>query len=257
MNARATLETLLNAGALPVINENDSVATDEIRYGDNDRLAARVAQMMGADVLILLSDVDGLYTADPRKTPTAEHIPVLQTLTDEITAMAGDSNRDADVGSGGMTTKLAAASIAQSAGCATVITQGGAAHPLTALAKGGRATWVLSDMTPDTARQVWLKGHLSPEGILQIDAGAAHALKSGASLLPVGVTAAQGQFQRGAAVAIKGPDGSQIAKGITAYCSEDIARIAGLKSDQIEQELGFRGRPAIVHRNDLILEGKP
>lgn len=256
LNARATLETLLNAGALPVINENDSVATDEIRYGDNDRLAARVAQMMSADVLILLSDVDGLYTADPRKSPTAEHIPVVQTLTDQINAMAGDSNRDSDVGSGGMATKLSAARIAQSAGCATVITQGMTDHPLTALANGARATWVLSDMTPDTARQVWLKGHLLPEGVLRVDAGAANALKTGASLLPVGVTAAEGQFHRGAAVAIQGPDGSPIAKGITAYSSDDIARIAGLQSDQIEQELGFRGRPAIVHRNDLFLEAK-
>ena len=257
LNARATLETLLNAGVLPVINENDSVATDEIRYGDNDRLAARVAQMMSADVLILLSDVDGLYTADPRKSPAAEHIPVVQTLTDQIEAMAGDSNRDSDVGSGGMATKLSAARIAQGAGCATVITQGITDNPLSALADGARATWILSDMTPDTARQVWLKGHLLPEGVLRVDAGAAKALKTGASLLPVGVTAAEGQFQRGAAVAIKGPDGTPIAKGITAYSSDDIARIAGLQSDQIEQELGFRGRPAIVHRNDLFLEAKP
>lgn len=257
LNARATLETLLNAGALPVINENDSVATDEIRYGDNDRLAARVAQMIGADVLTLLSDVDGLYTADPRKTPVAEHIPVLHALTDDITAMAGDSNRESDVGSGGMATKLSAARIAQSAGCATVITQGTTEHPLTALTQGARATWILSEMTPYTARQVWLKGHLSPEGVLRVDAGAARALKTGASLLPVGVTAAEGQFQRGAAVSINGPDGVQIAKGITAYSSEDVTRIAGLQSDQIERELGFRGRPAIVHRNDLFLEVKP
>lgn len=257
LNARATLETLINAGAVPVINENDSVATDEIRYGDNDRLAARVAQMMGADVLILLSDVDGLYTADPRRSPQATHIPIVQTLTDQISAMAGDSNRDADVGSGGMATKLIAAQIAQSAGCATVITQGDRDRPLSALVEGARATWILSDMTPESARQIWLKGHLSPEGVLIVDAGAANALRSGASLLPVGVTAAQGQFLRGAAVAIKGPDGAQIAKGITAYSSEDVMRIAGLQSDQIEQELGFRGRPAIVHRDDLFLEVKP
>lgn len=254
LNARATLETLLSAGALPVINENDSVATDEIRYGDNDRLAARVAQMVGADVLILLSDVDGLYTADPRQDAEAEHLPVVRTLTAEHTDMAGDSNQQSDVGSGGMATKIAAARIAQSAGCATVITLGDKKHPLKSLLAGGRATWILSDMTPDKARQTWLKGHLTPEGAIIIDAGAAKALADGASLLPVGVASIEGQFVRGAAVAIKTSDGTVIAKGITAYSSDDASRIAGLQSDQIEQELGFRGRPAIVHRNDLVVE---
>ncbi|MEP1144944.1 MAG: glutamate 5-kinase [Henriciella sp.] len=254
LNARATLETLLSAGALPVINENDSVATDEIRYGDNDRLAARVAQMVGADVLVLLSDVDGLYTADPRQDAEAEHLPVVRTLTAEHTDMAGDSNQQSDVGSGGMATKIAAARIAQSAGCATVITLGDKKHPLKSLLGGGRATWILSDMTPDKARQTWLKGHLTPEGAIIIDAGAAKALVDGASLLPVGVASIEGQFVRGSAVAIKTPDGTVIAKGITAYSSDDAARIAGLQSDQIEQELGFRGRPAIVHRNDLVVE---
>lgn len=254
LNARATLETLLGAGAIPVINENDSVATDEIRYGDNDRLAARVAQMMSADVLVLLSDIDGLYTADPRHTPNAEHLPVIRDLTADHDAMASGSNAQADLGSGGMTTKLTAARIAQSAGCATVITLGSEERPLQALLSGARATWILSTLTPDTARQIWLKGHLTPEGSISVDSGAATALKGGASLLPVGVTTTQGEFARGAAVAIKDPDGQTIAKGISAYSSVDIARIAGRQSDQIEQELGFRGRPAVVHRNDLVLE---
>lgn len=254
LNARATLETLLGAGAVPVINENDSVATDEIRYGDNDRLAARVAQMMSADVLVLLSDIDGLYTADPRHTPNAEHLPVIRDLTADHDAMASGSNAQADLGSGGMTTKLTAARIAQSAGCATVITLGSEERPLQALLNGARATWILSTLTPDTARQIWLKGHLTPEGSISVDSGAATALKGGASLLPVGVTTTQGEFGRGAAVAIKDPDGQTIAKGISAYSSIDIARIAGRQSDQIEQELGFRGRPAVVHRNDLVLE---
>ncbi|MEL6724640.1 MAG: glutamate 5-kinase [Pseudomonadota bacterium] len=254
LNARATLETLLGAGAVPVINENDSVATDEIRYGDNDRLAARVAQMMGADLLILLSDVDGLYTADPRVSEAADHIPVLTTLTADHVAMAGESNRQSDVGSGGMATKLAAAQIAQSAGCATVITLGSPERPIRELLNGARATWILSDMTPDKAREVWLKGHLSPEGAVLVDTGAARALQTGASLLPVGVAGTEGRFPRGAAVAIKDPSGQVIAKGITAYSSENISKISGLQTDQIEQELGYRGRPAVVHRNDLVLE---
>lgn len=254
LNARATMETLLGAGAVPVINENDSVATDEIRYGDNDRLAARVAQMMSADVLVLLSDIDGLYTADPRHDETAEHLPLIHDLTAKHDAMASGSNAQADLGSGGMTTKLTAARIAQSAGCSTVITLGTEDRPLRALLAGGRATWILSTLTPDTARQIWLKGHLTPEGSISVDAGAATALMGGASLLPVGVTTTQGEFGRGAAVAIKNPEGQVIAKGISAYSSLDIARIAGLQSDQIEKELGFRGRPAVVHRNDLVVE---
>lgn len=254
LNARATLETLLGAGAIPVINENDSVATDEIRYGDNDRLAARVAQMMSADVLVLLSDIDGLYTADPRQNPEAEHLPILTDLTADHDAMASGSNAQADLGSGGMITKLTAARIAQSAGCSTVITQGSNDHPLQALLGGARATWILSTLSPDTARQIWLKGHLTPEGSISIDAGAATALSGGASLLPVGVVSTDGDFARGAAVAIKNPDGQTIAKGISAYSSVDISRIAGLQTDQIEQELGYRGRPAVVHRNDLVLE---
>jgi glutamate 5-kinase len=254
LNARATLETLLTAGAIPIINENDSVATDEIRYGDNDRLAARVAQMIGADALILLSDVDGLYTADPRQDSNAEHIAEIEDLTSEHEAMAGDINQDADLGSGGMVTKLAAARIAQSAGCTTIIARGTTDHPIKALFSGARSTWITSRLSPDKAREVWLHGHLTPEGSVFIDAGAREALAQGASLLPVGITRVEGQFVRGSAVAIKSNAGETIAKGITAYSSEDASRIAGLKSDQIEQELGYRGRPALVHRNDLVLE---
>ncbi|MEO1552580.1 MAG: glutamate 5-kinase [Pseudomonadota bacterium] len=254
LNARATLDTLLNAGAVPIINENDSVATDEIRYGDNDRLAARVAQMIGADVLVLLSDVDGLYTADPHKDAAAKHIPELTELTAAHEAMAGDINQSVGLGSGGMVTKLAAARIAQSAGCSTVITLGTSDRPISKLLAGGQATWILSHLTPDKAREIWLKGHLTPEGAIFVDDGARTALVEGASLLPVGVTRIDGQFLRGAAVAIKDQSGQTVAKGITAYSSEDASRIAGLQSDQIEQELGYRGRPALVHRNDLVLE---
>lgn len=254
LNARATLETLLGAGAVPVINENDSVATDEIRYGDNDRLAARVAQMVGADALILLSDVDGLYTADPRTDQTAQHIPVIEELTTAHDDMAGDINQAANVGSGGMATKLVAARIAQAAGCMTVIALGLPEHPLSVLSKGGRATFVMPSMTPEKAREVWLRGHLTPEGTVYVDAGAVTALRSGASLLPVGVTRVEGHFMRGAAVAIKAEAGGLIGKGITAYGAEDAARIAGLQTDEVEAQLGYRGRPALVHRNDLILE---
>nr|WP_070960832.1 glutamate 5-kinase [Hyphomonas sp. Mor2] len=254
LNARATLETLLGAGAVPVINENDSVATDEIRYGDNDRLAARVAQMIGADALVLLSDVDGLYSADPRSDSSAHHIPVIEELTEAHEDMAGDINQAANVGSGGMATKLAAARIAQAAGCMTVITLGTSINPVSALLSGGRATWVLPSMSPEKAREVWLRGHLTPEGTVYVDAGAATALRRGASLLPVGVRRVDGQFARGAAVAIKDESGTLIGKGVTAYGSEDAARIAGRHSEEVEAQLGYRGRPALVHRNDLILE---
>ena len=254
LNARATLETLLGAGAVPIINENDSVATDEIRYGDNDRLAARVAQMLGADALVLLSDVDGLYSTDPRNDAKAKHVAVIKDLTAEHERMAGDINQSTNLGSGGMATKLVAARIAQGAGCMTVITLGTAARPLKALLDGARATWILPSMSPEKAREIWLQGHLTPEGSVFVDAGAAKALQSGASLLPIGVTLVEGQFTRGAAVAIKDPSGKLIGKGVTAYGSDDASRIAGLHTDAIERELGYRGRPALVHRNDLVLE---
>jgi glutamate 5-kinase len=252
LNARATLETLLEAGIVPVINENDTVATEEIRYGDNDRLAARVAQMMAADLLILLSDIDGLYTADPRSHPDATHIAELDALTPEHDAMATGANASAGVGSGGMVTKLAAARIALAAGCSTVITIGNREQPLLALSEGARATLIRANTTPARAREAWLAGHLQPEGFIIVDSGAARALKGGASLLAVGVTDVEGGFEKGAAVAIKGPDGKIIARGVTAYSAMDIQRIAGHQSEETETILGYRGRPAIVHRDDMV-----
>ncbi|MEL7548102.1 MAG: glutamate 5-kinase [Pseudomonadota bacterium] len=256
LNARATLQTLLKArDILPVINENDTVATDEIRYGDNDRLAARVAQMIGADTLVLLSDIDGLYTADPRSHAEARHVPEVTALSQDVLDMAGGANADTGVGSGGMVTKLAAAQIAWSAGCRTVITKGFTERPLSALDGGARATWFKPPLTPETARQAWLSGHLSPEGSVHVDAGAAGALRQKASLLPVGVTQVDGGFERGAAVSIRDPHGLELARGITAYSAEDIRQIAGLHTDEMADVLGYRGRPAVIHRDDLILTG--
>lgn len=254
LNARATLDTLLAAGAIPVINENDTVATDEIRYGDNDRLAARVAQMLSADALILLSDVDGLYTADPRRDASAQHIPELREVTEAHDDMAGSANATAGVGSGGMATKLAAARIAWGAGCATAITLGDRDRPIAALGSGARATWIIPPVSPATARQAWLQGHLTPEGAILVDAGAARALVNGSSLLAVGVTGVEGRFEKGAAVAVKAPSGETVAKGVTAYDAADIQRIAGAQSEDIERKLGYRGRPAVIHRDDLVLK---
>lgn len=254
LNARATLETLLDAGVLPVINENDTVATDEIRYGDNDRLAARVAGMMGADILLLLSDVDGLYTADPRTDETARHISHLSEVTPDVERMAGGINQDAALGSGGMVTKLAAAKIAYASGCTTIITQGRETCPLRAIIDGARATWIVPPLSPDKARETWLRSHLNPEGMITLDSGAVTAVQKGASLLPVGVSDVRGRFERGAAVALKDPEGTLIGKGISAYSAIDIARLKGLHSDAVEAVLGYRGRPAIVHRDDLVLD---
>lgn len=253
LNARTTLETILAAGGLPVINENDTVATDEIRYGDNDRLAARVAQMMTADLLVLLSDVDGLYTADPRKDAGARHIAELEGLDEAHMAMAGDPNAEAGVGSGGMVTKLMAAQIAESAGCATLIADGRREHPIAALQDGARATLIRARTTPARAREAWLQSHLKPEGHIRVDAGAARALSKGASLLPVGVVGVDGEFDRGAAVGICLNTGDLIGFGVSAYSARDIARIAGKQSDAVEALLGWRGRPAVIHRNDLVL----
>ena len=254
LNARATVETLLRLGAIPVVNENDTVATEEIRYGDNDRLAARVAQMIGADLLVLLSDVDGLYTADPRRDPSAAHIPVVAALTPEIEAMAGGANASGGVGTGGMATKLAAARIAHGAGCATLITLGRRddVGPLQAIAKGARATLFTPHATPAAAYKQWIAGSLSPQGALVVDAGAAAALKNGKSLLPAGVRTVEGGFERGDAVLIKSADGRSIAKGLAAYGATEAGLILGLKSDAIEAVLGYRGRPALVHRDDLV-----
>lgn len=253
LNARATLETLLEAGVVPVINENDTVATEELRYGDNDRLAARVAQMVSADLLVLLSDIDGLYTADPRRDPGASHIAELTGITPETEAMAGGVNAAAGVGSGGMATKIAAAKIAYGAGCATVITRGDRDRPLLALDQGERATWIRPSVSAETARRTWLRGHLTPEGAVIVDNGAARALSKGASLLAVGIVGVEGQFDRGAAIAIKAGSGETLARGITAYSAGDIRLIAGRQSEEADAILGLARRPAIIHRDDLVL----
>jgi glutamate 5-kinase len=251
LNARATLATLFGLGCVPVINENDSVATAEIRFGDNDRLAARVAEMVQADQLILLSDIDGLYTADPRRDPAAAHIPVVPAITPEIEAMGGEP--PPGYSSGGMRTKLVAARIAAQAGCAMAIALGHTDHPLRKLAEGARCTWFLAAPDGRSARKRWIAGGLAPVGVLSIDAGAVRALGSGRSLLPAGVRDVQGSFERGDPVIVRGPDGTQLARGLSAYASTDAERIAGHRSDEIEAILGWRGRDEIIHRDDLVL----
>jgi glutamate 5-kinase len=255
LNARATIGTLLSLGAVPVVNENDTVATEEIRYGDNDRLAARVAQMIGADVLILLSDIDGLYTADPRGDPQAEHIPLVREIGGEIEAMAGGANASAGVGTGGMATKIAAARIAQGAGCATLITFGRreGQGPLEAVEKGARATLFAPHATPAAAYKQWIAGALAPQGSLTVDAGAAAALKAGKSLLPAGVRAVEGGFGRGDAVVVRDEAGREIARGLAAYSAEAARAIKGLRSDAIEGVLGYAGRGVLIHRDDLVV----
>ncbi|MGE0044385.1 MAG: glutamate 5-kinase [Hyphomonadaceae bacterium] len=250
LNARATLETLLSLGALPIVNENDTVATAEIRYGDNDRLAARVAQMISADALILLSDIDGLYERDPRRDPSAAHIPEVRAVTPALEAMAGDPGRH---GSGGMRTKLDAAKIALAAGCATAITEGKAAHPLKRLAEGARATWFLPQTAPKAAYKTWIAGTLAPQGALIVDAGAAAALKEGKSLLPAGVTAVRGNFEKGDAVQILGPGEAEVGRGLARYDAADARKIIGLKSSAIEAALGYAAGAALVHADDLAL----
>ncbi len=258
LNARATVDTLLKLGAVPVVNENDTVATEEIRYGDNDRLAARVAQMIGADLLILLSDVDGLYTADPRRDPSAQHIPRVDAFTPDLDAMAGGANATEGVGTGGMATKLAAARIAHGAGCATLITLGrrDSAGPLEAVDAGARATLFAAHATPAAAYKQWIAGSLAPQGVLVVDAGAAAALKAGKSLLPAGVMAVEGRFGKGDAVSVRGPAGHDLARGLTAYGSHDAHAIKGLRSDAIETALGYRGPPALIHRDDMVWLGE-
>jgi glutamate 5-kinase len=251
LNARGTLNTLLTLGAVPVINENDTVATAEIRYGDNDRLAARVAQMVGADCLVLLSDIDGLYTANPHEDPDAEFIPRVLQITPAIEAMAGGAS--SDMGSGGMQTKIAAAKIAVGAGCHLCIAKGASQHPLKRIEEGARCTWFVPSSTPVATRKQWIAGTLKPAGAIAVDDGAVRALLSGKSLLPAGVTRALGRFERGDTVSIIGPDGNEVARGICAYSDSDAARIIGRKSAEIEKVLGFRGRDEIVHRDDLVL----
>jgi glutamate 5-kinase len=251
LNARATLEALLALGALPVINENDTVATAEIRYGDNDRLAARVAQMVGADCLVLLSDVEGLYSADPNREPGARFIHEVPQITPEIEAMAGRSA--SQVGSGGMTAKIAAARIAVAAGCHMCIAAGVHRHPLRRIEEGAHCTWFVPSATPAAARKQWIAGTLRPAGALTIDAGALRALLEGRSLLPAGVTGARGRFDRGDTVSVLAADGAEIARGMVAYSDVDAARIMGRKSSEIADILGFRGRDEMIHRDDLVL----
>jgi glutamate 5-kinase len=251
LNARATLETLLSLGALPVINENDTVATAEIRYGDNDRLAARVAQMAAADCLVLLSDVDGLYTADPNTDPAASFIEQVLKITPEIEAMAGRSM--SELGSGGMATKILAARIAVAAGCHMCIAAGRHRHPVKRIEEGARCTWFTPSATPVAARKQWIAGTLRPSGAVTIDPGALRALLEGGSLLPAGVVSARGRFERGDTVSVLALDGTEIARGIVAYSDVDAAKIMGHRSSQIEGILGFRGRDEMIHRDDLVL----
>jgi glutamate 5-kinase len=251
LNARATLNTLLGLGCVPVINENDTVATTEIRFGDNDRLAARVAEMTRADQLVLLSDIDGLYTTDPRRDSSAAHLPLVAALTPEIEAMGGEPAPG--YSSGGMRTKLAAARIATQAGCAMAIAYGNVERPFTALEAGARCTWFLAAPEGRSARKRWIAGALAPLGALVVDAGAARALAAGRSLLPAGVCAVEGAFERGDPIVVRALDGKALARGLSAYASADAERIAGHRSDEIEAILGWRGRDEIVHRDDLVL----
>ncbi|GMV61959.1 MAG: glutamate 5-kinase [Parvibaculum sp.] len=251
LNARSTLQTLLKLGAVPVINENDTVATSEIRYGDNDRLAARVASMVSADCLVLLSDVDGLYTAPPHL-PGAKHLAEVAEITPEIEAMAGDA---ASIYSrGGMKTKIAAARIATEGGARMAIANGRALHPLKAIEDGTRCTWFAAHSTPFAARKRWISGSLKSLGTIIIDDGAVKALTQGRSLLPAGVTAVEGEFGRGDAVTVRDGAGHEIARGLSAYASEDARAIMGHPSQEIEELLGFSGRAEMIHRDDLVLK---
>jgi glutamate 5-kinase len=251
LNARGTLEKLLEHNIVPVINENDTVATDELRYGDNDRLAARVAQTVMADGLILLSDVDGFYTSDPGVDPDAKFLEVVESIGDEHLEMAGDSG--SRFGSGGMNTKLLAARIATHAGCATIIASGTGERPLRQLLDGGRCTTFPASESPKSARKQWLAGVLEVGGELRLDAGAATALLNGKSLLPVGLVGVSGSFSRGDAVMLSNADGVELGRGLAAYSGEEAAAISGCRSGEIEQILGYRGRSVMVHRDDMVL----
>lgn len=252
INARATLTTLLKVGAVPLINENDTVATDEIRVGDNDRLGARVAAMISADILVLLSDIDGYYTSDPRHDPNARFVPEIHAITPEIEAAAGSAG--GGDGTGGMVTKLAAAKIALAAGCRMVIADGKPLSPLGRIEEGARCTWFLPSATPQTARKRWIGGSLRPSGVLVVDSGAEKALAIGKSLLPVGVVAVEGSFRKGDAVVVRSIGGRVLGRGLTGYSAVDARRIMGHKGDEIEERLGYRGRDEIIHRDDLALE---
>lgn len=251
LNARGTLGRLIERLVVPVINENDTVATEEICYGDNDRLAARVAQLVMADALILLSDVDGLYTADPASDENAEHIPEVTSISEEIQQMAGETR--SDIGSGGMATKVQAARIATHAGCTTVIASGVVDRPLSVLAGGGRHTLFRAPGTPAAARKQWLAGALEVNGELRLDDGAAQALRNGGSLLPVGVVEAVGNFRRGDVVTLVDAAGRELGRGLAEYSSDEARQLTGCQSEAIEDVLGYRGRSVMVHRDDLVI----
>ena len=251
LNARRTMDTLLAHRVIPVVNENDTVATTEIRYGDNDRLSARVASMMSADCLVLLSDIDGLYTAPPGQDPGARRLDVVTAVTPEIEAMAGDAG--SELSKGGMVTKVAAARIAMGSGCHMVITSGKALHPLEAIGAGAPCTWFIAPSDPLTARKRWIAGNLEPRGVVEIDAGAEKALAGGKSLLPAGVRRVEGDFERGDAVIIRSGDGREIGRGLVAYGSEDAGLILGKKSSEIAEILGYAGRAELIHRDDMAL----
>ena len=250
LNSRATMEMLIGLGVVPIVNENDTVATDEIRYGDNDRLAAQVAVTVGADQLVLLSDVDGFYSANPQQDPAARHFPVIDRITPQIEAMAGDAG--SGLSKGGMKTKLMAARTATSAGCAMAITEGSVMRPLQALEHGARATWFTATEDPQAARKRWIAA-MKPRGEVMLDAGAVRALASGKSLLPAGVTAVSGRFGRGDPVAILGPDGAALGQGLIRYTAAETVLILGHRSDEIETLLGYPGRAALIHRDDMAL----
>ena len=254
LNARSTVAKLLEWKAIPVINENDTVATNEIRYGDNDRLAARVATMASADLLILLSDVDGLYDAPPGDGRDAKLIPLVPRITTEIEAMAGASG--SELSRGGMVTKIEAGKMATTAGTHMVIASGRIEHPLQAIASGGRCTWFLTAEKPVTARKKWIAGSLEPKGTLTIDAGAVAALRQGKSLLPAGINRVEGAFERGDAVVIRGPDGIEIGRGLIAYDADEAKKIRGKSSSEIARILGFDGRAEMIHRDDMVLAGQ-
>jgi glutamate 5-kinase len=254
LNARRTIETLLELKAIPVVNENDTVATAEIKYGDNDRLSARVASMVSADCLVLLSDIDGLYTAPPGSNANAQHIPLVTGITAEIEAMAGDAGTE--LSKGGMKTKIEAGKIALAAGTNMVIATGKVLHPLRAIADGSTVTWFLSKSDPVTAKKRWIGGQLEPRGVLHIDAGAEKALLSGKSLLPAGVKRLEGAFDRGDAVIIRAADGRELGRGLVAYARADAERIIGRKSADIEGLLGFNGGDELIHRDEMALNSK-
>ena len=250
LNSRATMETMLGLHVVPIVNENDTVATDEIRYGDNDRLAAQVAVTVGADVLVLLSDVDGLYSANPALDPAARHFPVVERITPEIEAMAGEGV--SGVSKGGMITKVMAARIATDAGCAMAIAQGAPFNPLAQIDTGARCTWFLAQTDPQAARKRWIAA-MKPKGEIAVDAGAAAALMNGKSLLPAGITNVSGRFGRGDPVAILGPGGTRLGLGLTRYTAEETRMIRGRRSAEIESVLGYKGRSVLVHRDDMII----